>query len=179
MRVSRYGVVVWLILAGCGASRASSVGIAGGSGGSGGSAGSSGSAGNSEGSADAQGGAPIGNSDAGRGDPPASTEEYYIAAQGNDANPGTQALPFKTLAKGNEVAKPGTTLWVMPGTIEYAATMVLSKSGTEAHPIRIWAMPETRSILDYALQPRGASAMRGIEVRGNYWHIKGLEIQKA
>src|SRR6185503_12660461 len=104
---------------------------------------------------------------------------YYIAASGDDTNPGTEALPFRTLTKGHQVARAGTTLWVMAGTFEYATTMVLAKSGTEADPIRVFAMPGPRPVLDYASLPRGVTTLRGIEVRGNYWHLKGLEIENA
>lgn len=154
-----------------GGNAGTTTGGAGGGGAMGGNAGTTGSAdasGERTGSADASGDGPAGTSAA-----------YYIAGYGADTNPGTEALPFKTLTKGHEVAKAGTTLWVMAGTIEYATTMILSKSGTETDPIRVWAMPGARPILDYAAQPRAMSALRGIEVRGNYWHIKGLEIENA
>jgi hypothetical protein len=40
-------------------------------------------------------------------------------------------------------------------------------------------MPGTRPVLDYASLPRGVTTLRGIEVRGNYWHLRGLEIENA
>jgi len=174
------------VLAGCGGSDAAPSSTAAGTGGSGA---SGGAAGDGPGGGSATGGAGGAGAFGGtggttNGGPDAGADAvapgaYYIAPDGLDTNPGTEALPFKTLTRGHAVARAGTTLWIMAGTLDYGTTMVFSKSGTETDPIRVWAMPGTRPILDYASLPRGVSALRGIEVRGNYWHIKGLEIQNA
>jgi len=138
--------------------------------GMGGSAGAGGAGGN---------GGSTGGTDPGGTDATVAPGEYFIAADGEDTNPGTEALPFKTLSRGHQVARPGTTFWIKAGTFESALTAVLTKSGTETDPIRVWAVPGARPIFEYASQPRAMTALRGIEVRGNYWHIKGLEIQNA
>jgi hypothetical protein len=108
-----------------------------------------------------------------------SGNEYYVSGTGLDTNPGTQDKPFLSLARAEQVAQAGTTIWVMPGTISYPAPMVLSKSGTAASPIKIWAMAGARPLLDYSMEAKGSSSARGIEVRGSYWHIRGLEIANA
>jgi hypothetical protein len=56
--------------------------------------------------------------------------------------------------------------------------ITLSKSGTEASPIKVFAYPNEKPVLDFSTQPY-ASANRGILLTGNYWHIKGLEIAYA
>jgi hypothetical protein len=110
---------------------------------------------------------------------PGSGVEFFVAPSGSDTNPGTMALPFKTLTQGNLVAQPGTTIWMMAGTFQYAVTMGLTKSGTEGAPIRVWAFPGTRPVLDYSGETKGLSTARGIEISGNYWHLKGLEVENA
>ena len=34
-------------------------------------------------------------------------------------------------------------------------------------------------MLDFAQQPRAQTTMRGIEIRGDYWYLKGLEVENA
>ena len=41
---------------------------------------------------------------------------YYVATTGNDANPGTQAQPFRTIQKGVSAAANGDTVRVASGT---------------------------------------------------------------
>jgi hypothetical protein len=50
--------------------------------------------------------------------PPQSTNgtSYVVALDGNDNNPGTPTLPFRTLARGVSNLKPKDTLLVKPGT---------------------------------------------------------------
>ena len=110
---------------------------------------------------------------------PGSGVEFYVAPTGSDTNPGTMAQPFRTLTQGNVVARPGTTIWMLAGTYPYTATMGLSKSGADGMPIRVWAFPGTRPVLDYSGQTKGLSTARGIEISGNYWHLKGLEVENA
>jgi len=40
---------------------------------------------------------------------------YYVSTHGNDANPGTKALPFLTIAKGASVAKAGDVVLIQAG----------------------------------------------------------------
>ncbi|HXZ55194.1 MAG TPA: DUF1565 domain-containing protein [Burkholderiales bacterium] len=43
---------------------------------------------------------------------------YYVNFLGDDANPGTQGSPFKTITKGLSVATSGSTVVVAPGTYD-------------------------------------------------------------
>jgi hypothetical protein len=117
--------------------------------------------------------------DAGRVEASAPSTVYYVSGTGLDTNPGTQDKPLLSLARAHQVAQAGTMIWVMPGKISYPVAMVLSKSGTQSNPIRIWAMAGARPVLDYSMETKGSTSARGIEVKGNYWHIKGLEIANA
>jgi len=117
--------------------------------------------------------------DAGHVEANAPTTVYYVSGTGLDTNPGTQDKPFLSLARAHQVAQAGTMIWVMPGKLSYPVAMVLTKSGTAANPIRVWAMPGARPLLDYSMETKGSSSARGIEIRGDYWHIRGLEIANA
>jgi hypothetical protein len=46
----------------------------------------------------------------------ATAATYYVATTGNDANSGTQAQPFRTIAKGLTVLRTGDTLHLREGT---------------------------------------------------------------
>ncbi|NQX64230.1 OmpL47-type beta-barrel domain-containing protein [Paenibacillus qinlingensis] len=60
--------------------------------------------------------------------------DYYVATSGSDSNPGTQALPFLTILKASQVATPGTTVHVAPGT--YVGSFRTNTSGTATARIR-------------------------------------------
>ena len=148
----------------------SGMGASGGAAGNGGSAaGTGGSSGGSAGS---------GGSSAGSGGSAGATKDFYVGPNGNDRNAGTRDAPFKTLSKAHDAAQPGTTIWVLAGTNSYNASTHFIKSGTAGNPIRVFA-DSARPVLDFSMLPRGDSNARGIEIRGDYWHVKGLEIQDA
>jgi pectate disaccharide-lyase len=172
-----------------GAGQASPVTAGTGSGASGSSAGSSA---NSAGSGAAgvqappsatsgSGGASAGSSagSAGAGSMGNSGTDLWIASDGVDTNPGTQAMPLHSLAAAVSSAKPGMTIWVAPGSYPTAQTVALKANGTEQSPIRISALPGERPVFDFMAQPRGDGSARGLELSGDYWHITGLELENA
>jgi hypothetical protein len=46
----------------------------------------------------------------------AAAATYYVATTGNDANPGTEAAPFRTMQKAANMVGPGDTVLVRAGT---------------------------------------------------------------
>src|ERR1035437_2285769 len=83
----------------------------------------------------------------------ATAAEYYISPKGNDANTGTKAAPWQTLAKAGAVLTPGDTVYLGAGA--YRETLRLAKSGEAGRPIRFVAMPGERPVLS------GAEALAG------------------
>ena len=57
----------------------------------------------------------------------------------SDINPGTEALPFKTIRKSTQSLQPGDIVLIKAGT--YRETVILHRSGTQENPIQIWAYP--------------------------------------
>ncbi len=45
-----------------------------------------------------------------------STKSYYMAVDGSDENPGTLKAPFASIAKAQEVASSGDTVYILGGT---------------------------------------------------------------
>ncbi|MET0792288.1 MAG: right-handed parallel beta-helix repeat-containing protein [Polyangiaceae bacterium] len=149
-----------------GATSSAGASNAGGSAGSGGRPATGGAAG-----ASAAGSAGLGSAGAGS----ATVGDVWIAPDGADTNAGTEAQPFKNLAYALTRLTTGSTVWIKPGTYKYTAALQLSKAGTEAKPFTIAAAPGARPVLDFAT-PTG---VRGFEIAGDYWHLKGLEVENA
>lgn len=61
---------------------------------------------------------------------------YFVSTAGNDANPGSQAAPWRTLQKAGDVAGAGDLVTVLPGT--YVGFRP-RKSGTAQAPVRFVA----------------------------------------
>src|SRR4028119_1700781 len=73
---------------------------------------------------------------------------YVVATTGNDTNPGNASAPFRTLAKGVSVLKPGDTLLVRAGTYTGSKQLEGIPGGTSwKKPVTIKAYPGERPVL--------------------------------
>ncbi len=71
---------------------------------------------------------------------PASQENvYYVAANGSDSNPGTEAQPWLTIRKAAYTLVAGDTLYIRAG--DYPERVVPQNSGSEGNPITYAAYP--------------------------------------
>ncbi len=113
---------------------------------------------------------------AGSGGTTAAAGDIYVSPDGNNNNPGTDALPIKDLSIAHQRIQPGYTIWIKGGTHLYPVTTDITRNGTPATPFKIYAVAGTRPVLDYSSVAAGG---RGILLRGDWWHIKGLEIKNA
>jgi hypothetical protein len=100
-----------------------------------------------------------------------TTYNYYVTPTGSDANPGTAELPFQTIARASNVALPGTTIHVAPGTYEggFKTTM----SGTEAQRIYYVSSVKWGARL---VPPMTSDTKAGWDNRGSFVDIVGFEI---
>ena len=73
-------------------------------------------------------------------------QSYYVATTGLDTNPGTEALPWKTVAKAASALTAGQTAFVRGGT--YNERFTFTNSGTEGKYITITAYPNETPIID-------------------------------
>jgi hypothetical protein len=71
-----------------------------------------------------------------------SAAEYYLTPSGSDANPGTQARPWKTITKADNTLQPGDTVYIMNG--EYQNKINTFNSGEASRYItyRAYLWPE-------------------------------------
>jgi len=106
---------------------------------------------------------------------------WYVAPSGSDSKDGKTALTaYASPSKGIAAASAGDTVLLAGGTYAVSARIVISANGTAAKPIHLLAEDAytKRAVLDFATQGVGNSN-QGIQLTGNYWHIKGLDIENA
>ncbi len=83
----------------------------------------------------------------------ANAAEYYVATNGNDANSGTETLPWLTLRKAVQMLQAGDTAYIRGGTYTSYSNMSLFNrfegySGTAGNPITIKNYPGETPIID-------------------------------
>lgn len=85
-----------------------------------------------------------------------------------------------SLQQAIDSIKPGKTVYLKPGTYKYSSTIVINEgnNGTSSSMKTIAPYGNGKPVLDFSQMAWGSSN-RGIILSGNYWHIKGVMIQKA
>ncbi len=102
---------------------------------------------------------------------------YYVATNGNDANPGTLDRPFATINTGIGKLSAGDTLYLRGGT--YVQTVSVGKSGTASTPITISGYPGETAVIDgQDTLPAGDWGIL-FGVSGNYVTVRDLKIQQS
>jgi hypothetical protein len=114
--------------------------------------------------------------------------EFYVAPQGNDANPGTISAPFATIQRAQEAVAPGDTVLLRGGTYRmseaqiarkeriFAYVTLLDKSGRPGQPIRYQAVPGERPVFDYSQVKPAGYRVHAFRVTGSWLHLKDLEV---
>lgn len=106
----------------------------------------------------------------------ASINNLYVATNGSDANPGTQAAPVKTIARADALASAGYTIHVAPGTYLVSAPLLGSvgirtnKSGTATARIRF--VSDVKGAAKIVVSGTGITW----DSRGSYVDIDGFDI---
>jgi len=104
--------------------------------------------------------------------------QWYIATDGNDSYPGTIDSAFATLPHAISVSSAGDTIYVRGGVYNLINTITISAvyNGSDSLKYTLTAYQNEIPVLDFSNQVFGS---KGISLRANYWHIKGLQIKGA
>jgi len=117
----------------------------------------------------------------------ADAATYYVATDGDNANPGTIDQPFATLRRADDAVAPGDTIFVRGGVYRvgdhgyngYTDSIRIGYSsnpnGTPESPITLKAYPGERVIVDNANPQGGYYAQDAVRLHGNYWIVDGIE----
>jgi len=95
----------------------------------------------------------------------------FVAPGGSDANPGTQAEPFRTIARAAQVVTAGTTVYVAPG--QYTGGFRTNVSGSAEARIIFVSSERWGARIVPPLDSRTTS---GWDNRGSHVDIIGFEI---
>ena len=103
-------------------------------------------------------------------------KDYYVSPTGSGSS-YTQSAPGALTAAVGKLAA-GDVLYLMGGQYDLTTTLKISKSGTADNMITICAYDAERPVLDFRNQANG-NGNNGVQVSGNYLHIKDLTIRYA
>jgi hypothetical protein len=89
----------------------------------------------------------------------------------------TTVTTVTELKNAISAANAGDIIWVSGGTyiISTSPGINVTRSGTSANPIKMFAVEGTRPVFDFSGQTRNSSSARGLELKASYWHIKGID----
>ena len=111
---------------------------------------------------------------------PAFSTTYWVAPYGSDSNSGTASnTPFATPHKAVTASlAPGDTIFIRGGNYSFSANISpgSSKVGTPGNLIKFWAYPGELPVFDFTPM---TTSDKALEMRRNYWHVKGVEIKNA
>jgi hypothetical protein len=101
---------------------------------------------------------------------------FYVSTAGDDANPGTQAKPWRTVQHAADTARAGSTVNVRGGIYEERVSVNASGNASDGF-ITFRSFPGETAVLDAGhLVPEGRSGVLTIHNK-SYVRIEGLEIR--
>lgn len=112
--------------------------------------------------------------------PPASGSAIYVATNGTDSAAGTISQPT-TLQSAITRVTAGGIIYMRAGTYNYSIGITIARgnNGTSASARKqLFAYPGETPVLNFSAQALD-SANRGLTLNGNYWHVKGLIVERA
>src|SRR3954463_12290087 len=88
-----------------------------------------------------------------------TNSSFYVATNGNDSNPGTQAAPWRTIQHAADTARAGSTVNVRGGTYEELVSLNASGNASDGF-ITFRSYPGETAVLD--AEHLAPSARQGI-----------------
>jgi len=103
----------------------------------------------------------------------------YVSTQGNDANPGTDAQPFRTITRAYNLAVAGTTIIVLPGVYTDYQTgwgFRMGRWGSAGNPIILKSSVRGGAVID---GENFSDRNQGVYLDGSYNVLDGFEIRNG
>ena len=105
----------------------------------------------------------------------AEAATYYVAPTGNNNNAGTLDAPFATMARGQQAAVAGDTVYLRGGSYEFSSNseangVSLNKSGSSGKPITYAAYEAEVPVFDFSGMT-AAQRITGIRVTASWVHL--------
>jgi len=104
------------------------------------------------------------------------TNSFYVSTTGSDANPGTQAAPWRTIQHAADVAHAGSTVNVRGGIYEERVTINVSGNAGDGYVTLRSYQGETAILEGEHLTPDSRSGMLVIRNK-SYVRVEGFEIR--
>jgi len=105
--------------------------------------------------------------------------DWYVAVDGEDDNPGTEAEPFATVGRAQQAASPGDTVLVRGGVYAFSSGTVgvaFGKSGTQGEHIRYFAYAGETPVFDLSGIDNPPGRVTGFDITADNIHIRGMEV---
>lgn len=97
-----------------------------------------------------------------------STGTFYVSPSGNDANPGSASMPWRTIQKAANTVVAGNTVILMDGIYE-EPSVKMSRSGTALQPIVFKAQNKWMAILSSV-----SGCNPGFSITASYIKVKDI-----
>ena len=99
---------------------------------------------------------------------------YFVSPSGSDANPGTEASPFKTITNGLARIGSGGVVYLRGGTYAMSYKLTLAQTASPNNRIRLWAYPGENPVVNSA-----GNSSDGVSLSGKWYYLKGLTVMNA
>jgi hypothetical protein len=115
-------------------------------------------------------------------------KQYYVSANGKDANKGDISAPFLSIQRAQKEVEPGDTVYIRGGNYRMTEEMIaeksnnkafvifLNKNGQAGKRINYWAYPGENPVFDFQDVKPLNLRVHAFQVVGSYIHLKGLEV---
>jgi hypothetical protein len=115
--------------------------------------------------------------------PQQGARSYYVAPAGSDSNPGSEALPFRTIQKAADTVKPGDTVLVDDGVYTYGgpsdchgkAVVCVSRGGSPDN----WVVFKSKNKWGAKVDGENGKADSGFVVRGGASYVRVQDFEMA
>jgi len=103
---------------------------------------------------------------------------YYVSPTGLSTNSGSISIPLSFSTATSKTLVAGDSLIFRGGTYSFSSTQSFSRSGIAGNLIHYVAYQSEIPIFDFRTQVYGSNS-RGLNLSGNYMHVKGIIVQGA